>query len=263
MPSLPDLQAQFLRALFAGNSNVEVHIREGSLTSAARLEIYRNNVFANLTDALRAVYPVVLRLVGDEFFAHAARHYIYAHPSGSGDIHEFGKAFGEFLASFPGAQQLVYLPDTARLEWHVHEAFHSTDHEPLALERLWAVTPEKYGELLFHLHPACRLLASPYPVHRIWQVNQSDFAGEETVDLDEGEARLLVSRPRFKVQITPLSAGGYALMDALAERARLSAAVERALEVEPELDASGLIARQVQRGAIVDFSLREQGDDNE
>ena len=254
MPALPDLQAQFLGALFAETPNVENYIEEGGLTSAVRLEVYRNNLFANLTDALRAVYPVVLRLVGDEFFAHAARHYIRTHPSESGDIHEFGEAFGEFLASFPGAQQLVYLPDTARLEWHVHQAFHSADHEPLELERLAAVAPEDYGGLLFHLHPACRLLASVYPAHRIWQVNQPDYAGEETVDLGEGEARLLVSRPRFEVMITPLSPGGYALLSALAERAPLSAAVDRALVVDPGLDASGLITHHVQAGTLVDFS---------
>jgi len=41
--------------------------------STLRFSVYRNNVFVGLTDALRAGFPCVVRLVGDEFFAAMAR----------------------------------------------------------------------------------------------------------------------------------------------------------------------------------------------
>ena len=41
----------------------------------ARFAVYRNNVFVGLTAALAKRFPVVRRLVGDEFFAGMARVY--------------------------------------------------------------------------------------------------------------------------------------------------------------------------------------------
>src|SRR5512134_2655165 len=137
------------------------------MVPGARLAIYRNNVVHNYCEALRAVFPVVERLVGEEFFGHAARRYALACPSRSGDIQAFGESFPEFLAALPGAAGLPYLRDTARLEWLVHEAFHAAEHPGVDLELLAGVPAERYPELRFALHPSCRLLASPYPVHRI------------------------------------------------------------------------------------------------
>lgn len=255
MFTLCELQREFLREVFAGDSQIGIHIDGGALAPSGRLEVYRNNVFANLSEALKAVYPVICRLVGEEFFRHAAREYVRRYPSSSGDIHEFGSAFGDFLQDFPPVASLVYLPDTARLEWQVHEAFHAADQAPLALDRLARVAPEDYEKLSFVLHPACRLVRSSYPVHRIWEVNQPEFAGEQAVNLSEGECRLLVSRPRFEVTIAPLSCGGFSLLAALAEREPLGSAVEQALQAEPDFDPSTFLREQVQAATLVDYHL--------
>ena len=74
--------------------------------------------------------------------------------------------------------QLAYLPDVARLEWAWHRAFHAADRAPLALERLAAVPPERYGQVRFRLHPSAQFIASDYPLLRIWEVNQPAYAGE-------------------------------------------------------------------------------------
>jgi hypothetical protein len=258
MFSLTELQREFLRSVFAGESRIGSHVGGGALAPSKRLEVYRNNVFANLSDALKAVYPVVCRLVGEEFFRHAAREYVRRYPSSSGDIHEFGSAFGDFLRDFPPAAELVYLPDTARLEWQLHEAFHAADHAPLALDRLARVAPEDYEKLRFVLHPACRLARSPYPVHRIWEVNQPEFEGEQAVNLSEGECQLLVSRPCFEVTIAPLSRGGFSLLSALADREPLGAAIEHALQTEPDFDPSTFLREQVQAATLVDYQLEAE-----
>ena len=64
--------------------------------------------------------------------------------------------------------------------------FYEADHPALDLERLTQVPPERYADLRFALHPACRLLRSAYPVRRIWQVSQPDYQGDQAVALDEG-----------------------------------------------------------------------------
>jgi len=254
MPSLPELERRLAHAVFGGDAaGVATQIARGRFPAERHLQVYRNNVFASLTEALRALYPVVERLVGDEFFRSSAHAYIRRHPPPSGNLHDFGAAFSEFLAEFPAAQPLVYLPDVARLEWFWHEAFHAAEAEPRALARLSAVPPARHGALRFRLHPSARLLASDYPILRIWQVNQPEYRGDSVVDLAEGGVRLLVMRRGLTVAIEPLGAGEHALLSAMAAGKNFAESAEAALAVEPELDLPRSLRRRVRDATLVDF----------
>jgi hypothetical protein len=254
---LAELQRAFLRRIFdRSRTAVEACVLPGALTAGKRLEIYRNNVFSNYISALTAVYPVILRLVGEEFFHHAAREFIVDYPSASGDIHHFGREFDRFVADFSGAAQLPYLPGVAKLEWAVHEVFHAEHHAGLDFAKLQSLAPSDYGSLLFKLHPAVRLIESTYPIRKIWLVNQPDYADELAVDLGEGGDTLLVIRREFEVEIEPMEAGRFALLRALARGEPFAAAVERTMETFPDLEVSASLAACVQARAIVDFELR-------
>lgn len=256
MPSLREIQSAFTGALFEGNEAwLARHIVSDGVLPGERLAVYRNNVLHNYCEALRAVFQVVERLVGEEFFHHAARRYALICPSQSGDIQAYGESFPEFLATLPGTDGLEYLPDTARLEWLVHEAFHSAEHGPIDLAALSAVAPEGYGALRFALHPTCRLLASPYPVHRIWAVNQPEHCGEESVDLRMGGVKLLVWRPRFQVELIPLGAGEYALLEGLAAGHTLGTACDAALAEEDGFDIGAALRGRAGDGVLVQFAL--------
>ncbi|HWQ39871.1 MAG TPA: DNA-binding domain-containing protein [Burkholderiales bacterium] len=249
--SLPELQAGFLGRLFSADEAPEPIVAQ----DAGRFSIYRATVFANLGEALRAVYPVVERLTGERFFAQAARHFVRDYPSASGDLHRYGAEFPLFLASFQPAASLPYLADVARLEWLWHEAFHAADHQPLDRSRLAAIPAAQWPQLRLGFQPAARLLRSRYPVHRIWQVNQPDYRGDDTVSLDEGEARLLVFRAGYDVVILALCAGEYALVDTAMRGAQLARAVEEALAVDSTLDVNGCLRRLVEREVVVDVFI--------
>lgn len=254
MDTLRRLQLDFTQAVFGTPpAGLKETIRAGNLSAERRLAIYRNNVFANLREALGAVYPVVERLVGAEFFAHAANAFIRESPSTSGDIEDYGEEFADFLAHFPEAQTLAYLPDTARLEWAYHQVFHAAEHAPLQLEKLAGIPPEAYGQLRFELHPASALLASAYPVQRIWETNQPDYRGDETVDLALGGVKLLLLRRGFKVEMRPLSAGEFALLAGFATGRTVTEAFGTALEVEPGFELDAFLARHLADGTIIDF----------
>lgn len=254
MPALPELQRAFARAVYSDDPAVTHHVRDGRFPAARLLQVYRNNVFESLTGALKAVYPVVERLVGTGFFAYAADGYIRARPPASGNLHDFGERFVDYLADFAPAQHLPYLSDMARLEWAWHRAFHAADSGTLALERLAAVAPADYGALRFRLHPSAQLLASDYPVLRIWQVNQPNYEGDPAVDLAEGGVRLLVARPALDVEIESLSAGDDALLRAVAAGRAFEAAAAAALAAQPDYELTAALRRYVARGVITGFS---------
>ena len=97
-------------------------MRPGHFAPERHFQVYRNNIIESLTTALKAIYPVTERLVGEGFFRYTTASYIPAHRPVSGNLHDFGEKFFSFLASFPPASELTYLPDVARLEWAMHES---------------------------------------------------------------------------------------------------------------------------------------------
>ena len=254
MPTLLELQTEFAQALFDDSApGFSRRLRSDAPTTEPRLAVYRNNVLHNLTAALRDLYPVVLRLTGEDWFRQAARGYIRGHASRSGDLNDYGREFPEYLAGLGMvAEGLPYLPDTARLEWCVHEAFHAADAGPLDLERLARMPSDGYGQLCFHLHPACRTLQSDYPVHRIWQVNQRGHVNPEKVSLAEGGAELLVFRNAdYAIRVEALGAAEYRFVAALQQRRSLSAIADALPE---GADLGALLQGLAARGLVVDFS---------
>lgn len=255
MPGLRELQQQFAAGVLDPDHRaMQTFIRTNGLTRDQRLQIYRNNIFSSLTEALQATHPVVERLVGDGFFRYAAHEFILRHPSASGDLEEFGARFSPFLAEFAPAAELPYLPDVARLEWLYHEAYHAAESAPLDIDRLSAVVPEDHERLCFSLHPAARLMHSRFPILQIWRANQDDFTGDDTISLDDGGVRLLIRRHEV-VEFVCLDAAEYEFLRHLDKGAPLGAAAEAAASLEAGFDLTSVLARFVGDGTLTDFRL--------
>jgi hypothetical protein len=257
MPSLREAQEAFARGLLdAAGTAVLSHLAGArGMDAATGLAVYRNNTFSNYRGALREAYPVVLRLVGEDFFGQAADDFIRVVPSAFGDVNAYGAEFGDFLADYPGAIGLAYLPDVARLEWAVHSAFQAIDADAMDIAGLAAVPAERLDSLRFALHPSAALVVSPWPILAIWRANQPGFTGDESIDLASGGNRLLVLRRGHDVELEPLGAAEYRLLSALACGVRLGAALEAALAEEAAFDLGACLQHHVAAGTLVDFTL--------
>lgn len=224
-------------------------IAAAGLGPERRLQIYRNNTLISLTEALKTSFPVVTRLVGEKFFAFAADRFIRAQPPTAPSLTHYGAAFPRFLAAFEPAAALVYLPDVARLEWAVNEAYNAPDERPLETATLAAIPAELYAELRFSLLASCRFIASPYPVKRIWLANQAD-ATPETIDLATGGVMLLVMRREFDVMLIELEPDEFAFLTALDAGKTVEAAFADAVQQAPGFDLAQTLARQFARGSL-------------
>lgn len=252
---LSALETGFRDGLLAGDPAVLAAFEAGDLREQKRLDIYRNNVFSNYRSALEAVYPAILSLVGTDYFRQAAHRYIQRYPSASGDIHHYGREFFELLASLPGAADLAYLPDVARLEWSIHEAFHAANHEALNLSRLQGIPPEDYPHLRFLLNSAAILLRSDFPIRRIWQVNLPDYQGDQHVDLGEGGETLLVMRRNFVMEVEAIAEADAALLTAFQRDEMFGPALDAALAIDANFDVGSFLQRYALNETIVDFRL--------
>ena len=66
---LRDTQVLFADSLLQGSNVAAPVVHGGGLTPERRLEIYRHNVMHNLRGALRDIFPVTERIVGEFFFS--------------------------------------------------------------------------------------------------------------------------------------------------------------------------------------------------
>jgi len=255
MPSLLELQQRFAESVLHRNTPVLAPYISGPHTEACSL-LYSNTVYGTLGKALEAIYPVISRLLGARCFDGVARHFIKHVPSRSGDLHNFGGEFADFLASSQLSSDYPYLPDVARLEWQMHRVFHAADTTPMDVQQLQGVAPERYTELYFTLAPASVLLLSPYPIHLIWQANQAGQDGSAEISLVA--TRLMLLRVYGAIKIISLSAGEYALLASLQDGNSIGVAVEAAMAVEAGFDPQAVLAREIERGVLTGFGIHSQ-----
>jgi len=186
-----------------------------------RFAVYRNNVVVSLIDAMETGFPVIVKLVGEEFFRAMAGVFVRAHPPTSPVLARYGIDFPQFLENFEPVAHLPYLADVARLEFALREAYHAADAAPVAPG---ALAHSRLMEARLRLAPATRVVASPYPIHAIWRANTEAGAppakgGAETV---------LVTRPDWDPWPRPIPPAAARMILALLAGLPFAAALEAA-----------------------------------
>lgn len=254
MLPLRDLQGAMAASVLQGiDVPLGSIVRGDGIAFDGRLRVYRNNTFSSLTAALKDSFPVVCQLVDERFFGYAAQEYIRAHPPRAPRLAEYGGDFAEFLAGFQPVRHLAYLPDVARLEWAVNGAYHAVDAPTLDPTRIAAVPQQRYAGLRFVAHPAVRLVASEFPVDRIWRAHQPGGDLETKIDLSSGGCRLLIDRHDQDIRFLALDAAGFALAKALCAGTTLQEAYEKAAAVDDAFDLIAALSTHLARGTFADF----------
>jgi hypothetical protein len=119
--------------------------------SAARAQVYRDLIFANLSTLLSGTFPVLIKILGDEQWRTLVRIFLRDYRAQTPKFGEIAKEFIEFLAAEPQALSEgtwpPFMVELAHYEW-VEMALQQSDAEPLApsdaaliLERPLQVSP--------------------------------------------------------------------------------------------------------------------------
>jgi len=237
------------------SSRIESNYR--NYTVEVAIGVYRNNYSGNLHDTLAGAFPVIAQLVGNDFFKLLARRYIEQHPSRSGNLHHYGADMAGLIAGFEPAQGLAYLPDVAMLEWACHCAYFADDAATLDIASLGQVPPERHAELILHIHPACHLVPSVYPIAAIWHAHQPGACSEFHIDLNSGSSNVLVSRQKDVVMVGELSTPDSAWLQRIQTGTSLGDATAAVQESHADFDLRSCLLNLVTQGVISGFGLRE------
>ena len=211
-----------------------------------RFDVYRNNVAVSLSDALETAFPVIRKLVGDEFFRAMAGVYLRKHPPTSPVMMFYGAAMPGFLARFGPAKAIRYLPDIARLELALREAYHATDSTPVDAQALAALAPDALMGTRLRIAPATRVVTSDYPIHDIYRANTTPDAPRPVMQAQS----VLFTRPEFDPLLHPLDAAAADCITALQKGQTLGQAIATA---EATLDLGAVLGLLLSQSAITEI----------
>lgn len=210
-----------------------------------RFNVYRNNVTVSLTEALRQAFPVVLKLVGEDFFTAMAQIHLRAHPPKTPLMMYYGADMPAFLQGFAPVAHLGYLPDIARLELALRQSYHAADSTALPAETLSALAPDILLSSRLVLAPALQLIRSDWPVHSIWMANARNTPPPKAMQAED----VLVTRPGFDPEPLLLPAGAATFIAALQAGQRFDAAFDAA----GDFDLTATLEILISGGAITEI----------
>lgn len=244
--SLQNLQLEFADAIYSGNLQME------SVLPVQNLHIYQNNVLTHLIQTLQNTYPLIEKLVGEDFFRICAKEYIKQYPSRSGNLNEYGEYFSDFLVKYEPVKELVYLTEVANFEWTCHILLTAASANRVDVNLLKKIAPEQYEQIHFTLHPASKIIKFYYPILRIIELCQSDI--DDNIDLGEDGVNLLIIRRDLDIALIQLPSSDFTFLSSLADNMSLAAALDATLLVDPSFTLDNKLAEWVQERIITDFS---------
>ncbi|WP_420860855.1 DNA-binding domain-containing protein [Algirhabdus cladophorae] len=215
-----------------------------------RFNVYRNNVAVSLTDALRTGFPVILKLVGDDFFNAMAGVYLRQHPPASSLMMHYGQEMPQFLKHFKPAEQLPYLADVAQLELVMRASYHAADMTPIAADLLQTTPTDTLMQMRFCVVPSAKLIRSRFPIYDIWRVNMT----QDATPPQPGGQAVLITRPDYDPMPHLLPAGAATFVLALQDGATFGDALQKAGTAVPEFDLAASLGLLLQGNALAPFS---------
>ena len=231
-------QTDFIQALLDPNVTTPPGLQDPQGRPAGRrFSVYRNNVAVSLTEALETAFPVIRKLVGEEFFRAAAGVYLRQHPPSSPLMMYYGDDFPAFLETFPPARSLAYLADVARLELALRRAYHAADVPPMAAASLGAHDQQALATATIGIAPSLQILLSDWPIHAIWKANTESDAPKPMMRPES----VLVTRPGYDPVVTLITRPEAGFIKGLSEGKTILQAIAAASEMPDLARVLGLL----------------------
>ncbi len=245
--SLQNVQAEIAELL------LYQHFETLTVSPAENLAIYSNNIQSSLINTLKNTYPLIVKLVGEDFFKVTAREYIEQHPSRSSNMHDYGEYFSRFLAHYPPVKNLIYLVEVAEFEWICHSLYFAADHNGFDRARLRNISSEQYENLHFMLHPASCVMKFHYPILDI--IDLCKHNPDTQIDINAGGLNMLIIRRNLELMLVPLENADFAFLHTLQQNYTLSEALTAAQHHQPNFDLNTKLSSWIEDKTLVDCDV--------
>lgn len=235
--TMKQMQNDFVKAIFNPNDVEFVkNIRESSINSACRLNIYRNNILQNLYRALEITFPAVWKLVGKECADNLAALFCREEKNLpiTNCLDDWGASFPHFLQSVEPIKHLIYLPDIAELEWLKHMSYRAAKFRLLNPLK-WPKKLELPEEIYLIFNPSVYLFSSPYSLKEIVDLIERPDE-KQIINLRPVECYVVISRQYHCVSIHWISQDMFRFFMFLQNRLSLTHAYEAVYKTNSDFD---------------------------
>ena len=211
----------------------------------ARLRVYRNGFLKACIEALRASYPSVERLVGEERFPALARPYVDAHPPRAASLVEYGERFPKFVEDTIETHRLAYLAAFARLDRAWSEVFFAEDAQIPAGGLPASGLPADPGTLMNlrgRLSPRVRVVSLDHRVLDAWsELRREEGLGRRT-EIRPVPQQVLVWRDAGQMLYRDLARPEHRFLACVAAGRSCGDAAGAALRIDAGFDLAGTFA---------------------
>ena len=252
---LQSLQAGFGEIMHGGHCATLANLVQpaGALSPSQSLNVYCGNMRGSLTCALREIYPVCARLLGEVCFDGIAAGYARLHPSKASDLNVYGEKFADFLQLYcdehGDAEEmhgLACLPELARLEWYYHAAYYTADDPAFDFAAFAEVGESDRERIVFSVNRALTLLSSDYPLYAVWH-------SHTPADDRSRKEYLCVYRDGLHPALTRLPPQTYHLLSGIIKGETLGALSQRFEGLDRRLPPL------LEKGWVTSFTLKADG----
>ena len=216
------------------------------------MRVYRNTVLSGCVDALRANFPVVAQLLGEEMFEAVAVEHASECPPRHPVLALYGARFPDWLRQQSWLHDVPYLFEVARIERLHIEALFAADEESADMNAF--KDGADWQTLHLRLHPATRFDWLSAPAMSIWLAHREANVGE--LEFEWRAEGVLFTRPGFDVQPVRLSRAGHRFLFGIRLGESVGAAAIATAELYPDTDIGSLFTSLVNAGAFAASSHR-------
>ena len=255
MPLLDEYTDAFTRYLRTGTVGA-LSDYCGDNADPVRLRVYRNGFLKACIEALRAGYPSVARLVGEECFPALARPYVEAHPPRVASLVEYGEEFPRFVEDARDTHRLDYLASFAKLDRAWSEVWFAGDADiPETM-----APPGVFGDagalmdLRGRLSPWARMVPLAYRALQAWDRLRQGGLGQRT-EVRHAPQHVLIWRRDSEVLYRALELPEHVFIARIAAGQPCGEAADAALEADAGFDLVATFASLLHHRILV-FELR-------
>lgn len=195
------------------------------------MEIYRRNLRATASQALRVTYPTVFKLIGEPLFQFASDKLLQQAPPSAGDWGLWGEDLAHVLNNINELEDYPYVSDCARLDWKIHlvERAGNSEFDTTSLNLLME---QDLDDICVIFPASTALLKADFPVIEAWHSNHSEqpeqFIERFNLRLAKNLSRqnVLVYRSEFRGVLKELDEQQYKFFNALMEGSSIGHALD-------------------------------------
>ena len=202
---------------------------------AARAKVYRDLIFANLSQLLSSTFPVLIRILGEARWRLLMRSFLRDHRARTPKFGEIAEEFVGFLATVPQGDWPGFMVELAHYEW-VEMALQQSEADPLPVSAAASL-----------LVRPLRISPLAWPLAYIWPVQQVGPDFQPSMPPSQPTLLLVRRDEDWNVKFSELSPLAWRLLQRLNEFPGLNGQAQlRALAQEagakdvPAFLASGL-----------------------